>query len=355
MKKSKIIKQPRLIDELYKHYQENRKSFENFAKNNNLNYIKLNDFKELLSKYEINIKYNTLLEVFFSNILYLKDLIQPYFVDKPELNNEELCEILIFIADVNNNIFLKNNFFIKYISKYVKNYLDTLTMFEYAKKESFNVFNSDIFKKTFKKVLKTYYTGFRTDITGTVVESLMVETLDKLGYTNKDFFYNSGSHSIGYDLYFNRLLNFSIKGFTYEKTYDVINNMNNSEMNISSFRLSKYDDIFAMEDHIDSVNNNLTHYMFLARYSDGINITFELYFVDSEFFNDAKLWKESKNSWLCECEKYNYKIQKKMSNQLWIFIVHDQIKQYKKIDTTLLISSKNSKFELIYNTIEDDN
>ena len=179
----------------------------------------------------------------------------------------------------------------------------------------------------FNEKLKKHI-DFRLDQSKIKITDLVLEELISFAMedSENDHLYESGSHKKGGDI------------STDNESYSIKSSkIQNGKLNISSFRLTRYDnDIDAMIYFIDNDGKNFDKYFVLARNETVDQIKYSFYILPSNVFTATDMkWVDTKNKkdkitgWnTIDNDDVKLKIVKSMSNQLWIEINTDFVKEH---------------------------
>lgn len=156
----------------------------------------------------------------------------------------------------------------------------------------------------------------RTPINADRWEEIIYKTLKQMNEKYNDLEepkWILGSHAPGADVWIDK---FSISAKS--------GNIKNNTLVISSYRLTRFRTLDEMIRFIDNAGKNFDIYLCCARIekSDGSRI-YQIYVIDSSLFSAANLeWSETPSGWegIDNDREITVKIQKKMSNQLWMAI-----------------------------------
>jgi hypothetical protein len=182
--------------------------------------------------------------------------------------------------------------------------------------------NTELFTEALKQHIIFRLNQSKIKITDLVLEELISFALEDSGH---EHLYENGSHKKGCDISADE--NFSVKSAK----------LKNGKISISSFRLTRYgDDLGSMINFIDNDGKNFDKYLVLSRNEDeDSEVRYRLYILPSDFFKASDLdWKETTNrknevsGWNTINNNNNIKLKivKSMSNQLWIEIKEESIK-----------------------------
>jgi hypothetical protein len=182
-------------------------------------------------------------------------------------------------------------------------------------------FDWDTFSSNAEKLLKFASWSTISPVNADRWEEIVFHILKNMGQTYKggDPKWESGSHAPGADLWTD-LLAISAKA----------GSIKNSTLSLSSYRLTRFKDLEEMKTFIDGNGKNFDIYLCCARIdnTNGSRI-YKIFVVPADIFIAKKLkWKEqtsNKNGDITGWYGLSnngvvVKIQKKMSNQLWIEI-----------------------------------
>lgn len=168
-------------------------------------------------------------------------------------------------------------------------------------------------------------------------ELISRHTMDPMGITN---IWEAGSHKQGSDIDLpNEDYSFSVKSAKVGGVYK-------QKMSISSFRTTKHETLKEKLDFIDGSGKNFSHYFVLAREEDKKKSlrNYEALIIPGDLFaaNDLT-WESTKSGWASK-EKfggelgYEMKIQKKMSDQLWIYCDYKKLKDDPRVKVLFSVS-----------------
>jgi hypothetical protein len=188
-------------------------------------------------------------------------------------------------------------------------------------KSKINAFDWITFSAKAKKLLEFASWSTITPVNADRWEEIAFHVLKSMGqkYKGNDPKWESGSHAPGADLWTD-LLAISAKA----------GSIKNDTLYLSSYRLTRFGDLAAMKIFIDGDGKNFDIYLCCARKdsSDGSR-TYKIFVVSADIFIAKKLkWKEvistrsgKSSGWYGLSDNgVAVKIQKSMSNQLWIEI-----------------------------------
>lgn len=218
------------------------------------------------------------------------------------------------------------------------------------KKKLYLMINETAFLYHLSEQIKHRMSKSATKITDLVLEEFIIFALKDSG--NLNVIYKSGSHTKGADVL--GCIRASIKSGTIDKI----------KIKISSFRLSRFDNLSNMLDFIDNGEDgqgkNFDFYFVLARKEFKPTkkqlkdkptlvdeITYLFYIIPANIFTAKNMtWKEVNKGWetpallndVLNPITTHLSISKKMSNQLWIELDLESIKKYLKFEITMPIS-----------------
>ena len=175
------------------------------------------------------------------------------------------------------------------------------------------------FGKNLTKAVEGTSGIFTFPIKAEIFEELISRhALDPMGIPNA---WEPGSHKQGADIDIpQELYSFSVKSAK-------ISGVNKKKMSISSFRTTAYPTLKEKLDFIDGDGKNFSHYLVLAREEDekGRTRKYTVLVIPADLFIAKDLvWVEINSGWK-SMEKYDEErgyamvIQRKMSDQLWIY------------------------------------
>jgi hypothetical protein len=179
------------------------------------------------------------------------------------------------------------------------------------------------FNEKLKKHIEFRLDQSKIKITDLVLEELISFAMED---SKHDHLYESGSHKKGGDI------------STDDESYSIKSSkIKNDILNISSFRLTRYgNDLDAMIYFIDNDGKNFDKYFVLARNETTEQIKYSFYTIPSNIFSATEMkWIDTKNKnnkitgWnTIENDDVKLKIVKSMSNQLWIEINTEFVKDH---------------------------
>jgi hypothetical protein len=207
----------------------------------------------------------------------------------------------------------------------MKNFLDKFQQIDNSKTHSMSIF-LDKFQKHINYRLDTS----KIKITDLVLEELISNALED---ANLNCVYESGSHKKGSDMEteFGKV---SVKSSGTKSKLSA---------SISSFRMTRFkDDIQNMLNFIDGEGKNFDLYFVLFREETKSKTKYIFYILPSDIFSATSMkWVESFNKkgtlsgWkTVDNDNITLKIQKNMSNQLWIELKRDFIKDFVAFEVT---------------------
>ena len=194
--------------------------------------------------------------------------------------------------------------------------------------------NYQLFTEKLKKHIDYRLDQSMIKITDLVLEELISFAFADSGQTH---LYESGSHKKGSDISTDDE-DFSVKSSKIES----------GKMKISSFRLTRFDnDLPSMINFIDNEGKNFDNYLVLSRNETADKISYSFYILPSTIFTASSMqWVEKigkkgqVTGWKTINNKdINLSISISMSNQLWIEIKTDYIKEYLSFEVTRELSS----------------
>jgi hypothetical protein len=194
--------------------------------------------------------------------------------------------------------------------------------------------NYQLFTEKLKKHIDYRLDQSMIKITDLVLEELISFAFADSGQTH---LYESGSHKKGSDISTDDE-DFSVKSSKIE----------GGKMKISSFRLTRFDnDLPSMINFIDNEGKNFDNYLVLSRNETADKISYSFYILPSTIFTASSMqWVESfgkkgqPTGWKTINNKnVKLSISKSMSDQLWIEIKTDYIKEYLSFEVTRELSS----------------
>ena len=209
------------------------------------------------------------------------------------------------------------------------------------------------FSSKLKEQVLAFSGAFTFPIKAEMFEEIVSRhALTPMGIAN---IWNPGSHKQGTDIDLpSEELFFSVKSAK-------VSGVNKQPMSISSFRTTKYGSLDEKLSFIDGDGKNFSHYFVLARKEKEtkekvlIERKYTALIVPADQFLAKNMtWKETKSGWESE-EKYDgeigyaMRIQKKMSDQLWIYC---DFKKLKKDPNVKVLFSVTIPAEQLGNTHE---
>jgi len=168
-------------------------------------------------------------------------------------------------------------------------------------------------------------------------ELISRHTMDPMGIGNT---WDAGSHKQGSDI------DLPDEDYSFSVKSAKIAGVHKRKMSISSFRTTSHKTLEEKLDFIDGAGKNFSHYFVLAREEDKKKSlrNYEAFIIPGSFFTANGLtWGNSNSGWQSK-ERYDgelgyeMKIQKKMSDQLWIYCDYEKMKNDPRVKFLFSVS-----------------